>query len=131
MLSEVSSSKVVLIVDDDLMSRTKIAMAVNKMGYKSIKASGGEEGLKQLRNTPIDAMLLDLLMPEVDGFEVLETIHQSPDIQKIPTIVITSLEDAESEARAIALGANLCLAKGFEFAALKNCLDGLLLGSRP
>ncbi|MGH1353166.1 MAG: response regulator [Methyloligellaceae bacterium] len=121
-----TSSAAVLVVDDDLMSRTKIAIAVEKLGYQSIKASGGEEGLDQLRKTSIDVMLLDLLMPEMDGFSVLEAIQQTPDLPKIPIVVISSLEDEESEARAIALGATRCLTKGFEIAALRTCLYEVL-----
>ena len=126
MLNNKSDSSVVLVIDDDLMSRTKIAIAVEKMGYQSIKASGGREGLEQLKGNDIDIILLDLLMPEMDGFAVLQAIRQNSEFPDIPIVVISSLEDDESEATALSLGANRCLTKGFEFSALSACLEELL-----
>lgn len=128
MLEQQTGSKVVLVVDDDLMSRTKIAIAVEKLGYQSIKVPGGEEALEALKSETVHIMLLDLLMPEMDGFEVIETVRQIPEFTELPIVVVSSFEDGDSEARALSLGATRCLRKGFESSTLTTCLEEVLKG---
>ena len=110
----------VLIVDDDRMSRIKLTLAVEKLGYAVRQASDGGEALEALNSDEIDLVLLDILMPEVDGFEVLEQVKSNADLINIPVIIISSLDDdKDSIIKAIELGAEDFLPKQFDVLLLK------------
>ena len=77
-------------------------------------AAGGTEGLTTLASTPCDIVLLDILMPDLDGFEVLEQIKADVSLRHIPVIMISGLEDLESVVRCIEMGAEDFLPKPFD-----------------
>ena len=78
----------VLIVDDSSTTRKAIAQIVKADGHETLEAANGREGLEIIAATPPDCILLDLIMPEVDGFEVLKTLREGR--SKIPVIVLTA-----------------------------------------
>lgn len=105
----------VLIVDDNRLNRKKLKLAINKLGYEALTAEGGSEALEMLDSGQFDAVLLDLLMPEMDGFEVLRRAKVQEHLWDIPIIVVSDLEgEPESVSRAIQLGAEDFLPKGFD-----------------
>ncbi|MEM8802146.1 MAG: response regulator [Pseudomonadota bacterium] len=105
----------VLVVDDNLMNRKKLKLAVETLGYDVQTASDGKAALDMLDSCAFDVILLDLLMPQMDGFEVLEALKIHPTMRDIPVIVVSDLEDRpESVSRAIVLGAVDFLPKGFD-----------------
>lgn len=105
----------VLVVDDSALSRRKMAMAVKNMGHASIEANSGEAGLAILQSRDVDLILLDIMMPEMDGFDVLVALRADVRLASIPVLVISGMEtDMQSVARAIELGATDFLPKDFD-----------------
>ncbi len=108
-----------LVVDDHKTNRMKLALAVQNLGHEVESAVGGKECLEALRRERFDIVLLDIMMPEMDGFQVLAEIKADPALRDIPVIVISSLEEAEDAVRAIELGADDFLTKPFSPVLLK------------
>ena len=95
----------VLVVDDHATDRLKLSMAIKRLGHRVEAAAAGPEALEMMGESQFDLVLLDLLMPEMDGFQVLETIKADRRLQGIPVVVVSSLDDRESIDRAATLGA--------------------------
>jgi adenylate cyclase len=95
----------VLVVDDDTMARMMAAQCVKQQGHTAIMASGGKQALEQLQSDEFDLVLLDLMMPDVDGFEVLTKIMSDPRLKDIPVIIVTGTEEAGSVKTCIEMGA--------------------------
>lgn len=115
----------VLIVDDDPSIRRMLAASLKAEGFQTADASDGREALEAMRAGLADLVLLDLMMPEVTGWEVLTERAVAPELRKIPVIVITA-EPAEGDARIPSDGICALLPKPFELEALralvKSCL---------
>jgi adenylate cyclase len=104
----------VLVVDDDQLNRMLLARGLQQEGHAVHLACGGEEGLTALVRLDIDVVLLDILMPELDGFEVLQRIKADPGLRHVPVIMISGLEDTDSVVRCIEMGADDFLPKPFD-----------------
>jgi len=101
----------VLVVDDEATNRLLLSALVNRLGFRVSQASDGEECLAQLAIEPADIILLDLLMPGMDGFEVARRIRTLPGLERTPIVVISALESMESIVEAIESGADDYLIK--------------------
>ena len=102
------------------MVRTKLEKAVGALGYGAEAVGSGAEALKRLNGAAFDLVLLDIVMPEMDGFQVLEALKASARTRDLPVIVISALdEEMSSVVKAIELGAEDFLPKDFEVALLK------------
>jgi len=99
------SKKILLLVEDDFFLRSLMTKKLTLEGYEVIEAENGRIALNELEKNNIDLILLDLIMPEVDGFEVLETISKNPELIKIPVIVLSNLGQKEKIDKAKSLGA--------------------------
>lgn len=97
--------KILLLVEDDFFLRRLMHKKLTLEGYMVIEAEDGKSALKQLEEKEIDLILLDLIMPEIDGFEVLEIISKNPNLSKIPVIILSNLGQKEKIDRAMSLGA--------------------------
>lgn len=105
----------ILVVDDNLLNRKKLKLAAETLGYVVQTAPDGRAALDMLGDGDFDVILLDLLMPQMDGFEVLAELKEHPTLRDIPVIVVSDLEDRpESVSQAIVLGAVDFLPKGFD-----------------
>jgi CheY-like chemotaxis protein len=91
--------KKILVIDDNEVDRYLIKSYLALMPYKTIEAANGTEGLQKAVMECPDVILLDLIMPEMDGFEVLERLKSNPDVCDIPVIVVTSKVLDEDEKR--------------------------------
>ncbi|MEO0402361.1 MAG: response regulator [Pseudomonadota bacterium] len=121
----------ILVVDDNPIMRLKMKKAVQTLGHEAEVAKDGVAGLHALAEMPFDAVLLDIVMPEVDGFEVLRRLKADPKIRHVPVIVVSALDDEiESVVRAIELGAEDFLPKDFEQVLLRARLDASLTKKR-
>ncbi len=94
-----------LLVEDDIFLRGLMKKKIEMEGYSVIEAENGKIALEKLRENEISLVLLDLIMPEVDGFEVLESVSKDPKLSKIPIIVLSNLGQKEKIDEAMALGA--------------------------
>lgn len=110
----------VLVVDDSEMNRDLLLRRLDKMGLRITEASNGEEALAALGEKSFDLVLLDIMMPVMDGYETLERMQQKMDLKRIPVIMITALDDVDSAVRCIDLGAVDYITKPFNPTLLQS-----------
>lgn len=121
----------ILVVDDSSIGRTKLRLAVRKLGHSADVAEDGEAALRALAEKPYDAVLLDIVMPGIDGFDVLSAMKANEELRDIPVIVISALDDdPDSVVRAILLGAEDFLPKEFDSVLLNARLGASLSKKR-
>ena len=108
-----------LIVDDNEENRDVLARRLEKQGHWAVTAGSGPEALSALAEQPFDLVLLDIMMPEMDGYEVLFRIKSEPSTQNLPVIMISALDELESVVRCIEMGAADYLPKPFNPTLLK------------
>ncbi|WP_298818291.1 response regulator [uncultured Roseibium sp.] len=121
----------ILVVDDNGINRKKMRMAVENLGHTADVAKNGLEALNALKSQSFDAVLLDILMPEMDGFDVLSEMKQHERMRDVPVIVISALDDeTESVVKAIELGAEDFLPKSFDPVLLRARLGASLSKKR-
>jgi class 3 adenylate cyclase len=94
-----------LVVDDNKVNRILLARGLEGQGHKVETAENGKQALDKLRNNLFDLVLLDIEMPEMDGYQVLETCLQDPDLRDIPIIMTSSLDEIDSVVKCVELGA--------------------------
>jgi len=104
----------VLIVDDDPEMVLVLGMLMKVNGITALKAFGGVEGLEKARADKPDVILLDIMMPDMDGYEVIKELRSDKNTKGIPVIFVTARTDAEYEERAEALGADGYITKPYE-----------------
>jgi adenylate cyclase len=103
-----------LVVDDNEDNRYTLTRRLSREGYANIAtATNGREALQLLQEQPIDLVLLDIMMPEMNGYEVLERLKADPRLRHIPVIMISAVDEIESVIRCIELGAEDYLSKPF------------------
>jgi len=100
-----AKQKIVLVEDDEILSKV-INEELEDAGFSVVQAFDGEEGLKLIRSKKPDLVLLDIILPKKNGFEVLEELKKSPDTQDIPVIVLTMIGKDEDIKKGLRLGAN-------------------------
>ncbi len=103
--------KSVLIVEDDQFFSGLVAQKLNQAGFEVLLAGGGEEALNVLKEKNPSLIILDLMMPGMDGFEVLSRIKKDEKTKEIPTVVLSNLGQRDEVDRAISLGADDFLIK--------------------
>lgn len=101
----------VLVVDDDPVTRLMLTGSLERHGHHVRAAEDGSEALDLLRMESFDVVLLDVLMPQIDGYGVLEQLKGDPDLRHIPVVMVTSVDDVDSAVRCIELGADDYLSK--------------------
>ena len=106
-----SLQKRILVIEDDKFLRELIAQKLIKEGYETSEAVDGEEGIKKIKEEKPDLILLDLILPKVHGFEVLNKLKEDEETKDIPVIVLTNLEGIGDVEKAIELGATTYLVK--------------------
>src|SRR4030067_2995408 len=94
-----------LVVDDNKVNRLLLARGLQEAGHTVIFAENGREALEVMRRQVFDLVLLDILMPELDGYQVLEQLTTDPDLRDIPVIVVSALDALASLVKGIARGA--------------------------
>jgi adenylate cyclase len=120
----------VLVVDDDSVNRLLLSRRLQQEGHRFATAEHGRRALEMLRAESFDVVLLDVVMPEIDGFEVLAQMQADSQLRHIPVIMISALEDVESVVRGIELGAQDYLPKPFNPVLLRARINGCLTRKR-
>ncbi|MFE1747263.1 GAF domain-containing protein [Coleofasciculus sp. H7-2] len=123
-------SYLVLIVDDDRFTRMQLRGMMEHEGYKVAEASDGEEGLAAYTSLHPDIVLLDALMPILDGFACCSQLKSLPQGDRTPVLIITSLDDRESVNQAFEAGATDYVTKPVHWAVLRQRVRRLLQASR-
>ncbi|MCF6150740.1 MAG: response regulator [Candidatus Kuenenia stuttgartiensis] len=117
----------ILIVEDKESSRNMLNERVNALGHISILAENGLSALAKIREQPPDLILLDIMMPEMDGYEVLCHLKDSASWSHIPVIMISAIDDMKSIIRCIEKGADDYLTKPFNPVLLKARIGSCLM----
>jgi adenylate cyclase len=103
-----------LVVDDSEDNRYTLTRRLSREGYANIAtATNGREALEMLQAQPVDLVLLDIMMPDMNGYEVLERLKADPHLRHIPVIMISAIDEIESVIRCVELGAEDYLSKPF------------------
>jgi CheY-like chemotaxis protein len=113
--------KVVLIVDDESIMVSVLQRHISNAGYDHDFASNGQEALDKIEKNPPDLVLLDLMMPGMNGFETCRRIRANEKTRKLPVIIVTALHSQSDSADASSCGANDFMSKP---------IDGALLAKR-
>ena len=104
-------AKKILIIEDDDFFRGLISKKLLFEGFDMYMAVNGEEGIKKVQEIKPSLILLDLLLPTIDGFEVLSKIKNDPEISSLPVIILSNLDNKEDIDRGLKLGASDYLIK--------------------
>ncbi len=115
-----------LVVDDIEANRVLLSGRLEREGYVIATAENGKQALELLRTRPIDLMLLDIMMPVMDGYEVLQRLKADVSLRQIPVIMISALHELSSVVRCIEMGAEDYLSKPFNPTLLKARISASL-----
>lgn len=109
----------ILVVDDNRSNRELIERRLRRDGFEVVIAEHGAQALEVVRDHPVDVVLLDIMMPVMDGYQTLEQLKADPDLRHLPVIMLTSLDEAQSITRCIERGAEDHLPKPFDAVLLR------------
>ncbi len=109
----------ILVVDDNDVNRDMLSRRLQREGYLAAVAEDGLEALQMLKEQAYDLVLLDIMMPLLNGYQVLERIKTDPELRHIPVIMISALDEIDSVVRCIEIGAEDSLPKPFNPTLLK------------
>jgi CheY-like chemotaxis protein len=117
--------KTILVVDDDMINRKLLSVFIKKSGgFKAIEAENGLEALNIIKNEPVDLILLDIIMPVMDGIDLLKILKEDNNYQNIPVAILTTDDTKKTEA--LSLGATNVLIKPIKEADIKKIIDTYL-----
>ncbi|MBI2056382.1 MAG: response regulator [Candidatus Sungbacteria bacterium] len=107
------NNPIILLVEDDKFLRNIISQKLTQAGFRVEEAVDGKEALKKVESKAPKLVLLDLLLPEIDGFAVLKRLQENNDLKKIPVIVLSNLGQDEDVRKAKELGAKDYMVKAY------------------
>ncbi len=123
MKSPKKNRKKVLIVDDEKDLCDILSLHFDMREWETIQAHNGKDALEVLKKNKPDLIILDVLMPKMDGFELLKAIKSSDSYASIPVIMLTAKGEPENLDKGISLGAEFYLPKPFQIDNLFNFID--------
>ena len=106
-----SANPSVLVVDDEPTARTMLRLILVRAGFEVLEAQDGSEALDEVQRNVPDLMILDIMMPGIDGFEVCRILRNQDETADLPIIMLSARADAESVNRGLLLGATKYLTK--------------------
>ncbi|MDI6778083.1 MAG: response regulator [Patescibacteria group bacterium] len=106
-----NTKKKILVVEDDRSLQNALAEMISQEGYEVSSAFDGEEGLKKIGEFMPDLVLLDIILPKKDGYEVLAEIKKNEKTKNIPVLILTNLEEVDNVQKALDLGATTFMVK--------------------
>jgi len=116
----------VLIVEDEPDIQNFVSRVLELEGYRVLKAGDGNRGLDMLGKNPVDLLLLDLRLPVRDGWSVLREMKRSPELSKIPVVVITAIAESTQRQKTLRMGAARYLIKPLSAHKLSKTIAGIL-----
>ncbi len=131
-MSEIQPDRIplILIVDDDRTMRSLLNLAMEEEGYRVVEAENGEQCLSEFAHFQPDLMLLDAVMPDIDGFTCCQKIRRLPGSDRIPILMITVLDDRESVEQAFSAGATDYITKPIYWSVLSQRVRRLLTNNQ-
>jgi DNA-binding response OmpR family regulator len=125
-LSATSGTKKILVVDDSLTIRMQVKELLEDNGFQVLLAENGEMCLKVLEKETPEVILLDIIMPEMDGIEVCRRIKTDDALKEIPILILTTVSDIENKVRGLNAGADDYVTKPFEVVELIARVNSIL-----
>ena len=117
----------ILIVDDEPQACAMMARLVKHFGHESVCRNGGQEALDYVRASPVDLMILDVMMPGMDGMQVLRHVRSDPQLSLMPVVMFSAVADRNFIDDALRKGAtDYWIKASFDFKQLKERLEELL-----
>lgn len=116
----------ILVVDDNRINRLKLSITLQQQGHSVVVAENGKEALEVVRKEAFDLILLDIMMPEMDGYQVLEVLKADANLRNIPVIVISAVEELDAAIKCITMGAEDYLPKPFDPVVLRARMGATL-----
>jgi DNA-binding response OmpR family regulator len=116
----------ILVVDDNEMNRDVLSRRLERQGYRIVTAEDGITALEAVQSEAFDLILLDIMMPHMNGYEVLKALKRDPVHRSIPVIIISAMDDLESVVKCIELGADDYLFKPFNPVLLRARINASL-----
>src|SRR3989338_3891797 len=121
----------ILVVEDEISLQKAMMDVLTLNGYEAIGAGDGEEGLQRAKSDNPDLILLDIILPKMNGFDVLKELKASDATKAIPVIVLTNLEGSGDIEQALSLGATTYLVKtNYELDDIVKCVRDALAKSK-
>ena len=115
-----------LVVDDNEMNRDLLGRRLERQGYRVTMAVNGQQALEILERERFSLVLLDIMLPVVNGYEVLEQMKADRSLNHIPVIITTALDESDGKAKCMDLGADDYLTKPFNPVTLKSRISDCL-----
>lgn len=107
------SEKRVLVVDDSIVIVKSLSFMLNKEAYQVFTASNGEEGVQKIRKHRPQVVFSDIMMPQMDGYELCQQVKQDPDLKNTYVILLTAKGEVSDREKGLAVGADQFLTKPF------------------
>jgi CheY-like chemotaxis protein len=120
------AQKTILVVDDDKSLVKSLKYRLEKRGFSIYVAYDGKGALETVKSHPPDLVLLDIVMPEMDGYEVMKALKRKPDTTKIPIVVMTGMENNDGRVKSLSVGAAEFLNKSSGFDKLLKAIESIL-----
>jgi len=121
-LSEKYQVRTVLVIEDEANIRNFASRVLELEGYRVLQAENGDEGLRLVRESQIDLILLDLKLPSNDGWLMLQQLKNDPELSSIPVVVFTASAEVSRRDRALSMGLEDYLMKPVSAATLKTAV---------
>lgn len=118
--------KKILIIEDEPDQVMVIQMRLEANGYAVISASDGESGLKKAREEHPDLILLDIILPKIDGYETCRLLKSGADTRRIPVIAISAAGGKDMEEKCFSCGVEICIRKPYDSAKMMEEVNRLL-----
>lgn len=127
MIPERGNMRTILVVEDDTLLGKMICRYCSEAGFEPFWARSGKEAFEALESQQVDAILLDIMLPDMDGFEILKKLREDGTLVKTPVIVLSNLAEMEHIDRALAMGAKDYLIKAnVDMTSVMGKLRGLV-----
>lgn len=124
--NKVTTEKTILVVEDSKTARKVVSMVLGRKGYKIIEATSGTEALLAIEGIAPDLVLLDVMLPDMTGYEVLSAIRKNSELSEVPVVMLTSKCGSADRLKGMVTGSNEYLTKPFDPAKLLVVLDKYL-----
>jgi DNA-binding response OmpR family regulator len=116
----------VLVIDDESIVGVVLRLALDEKGHETVVAEDGKTGIEMARAQRPDAIVLDLMMPGVNGFDVLGTFQRSAELDEVPVLVLTAVTVSRARERCLSEGADVVMTKPFDPGDVAEAIDSML-----
>jgi two-component system, OmpR family, response regulator AdeR len=121
-----SRAKVILIIEDEFDIRNFVSRVLELEGYQVLQAGDGKTGMEIIKENSIDLVLLDLRLPELDGWSILRQMKHTLEFSQIPVVVLTAIAESGQRRRTLRMGATQYLIKPLSANSLSKTIAGIL-----